>query len=305
MIETSSWPPDLASWQPEEQPFYLEFFGETSPLLDESYAEVVLPGGTDPTTVRDAPVYEYWWTLGHPGTVEEHHHWYSPGSKAHVPWEAVADPAVRVYLYFPISAGWRVKEIMATLKYLAPAPEQRSWFEQARKDLSVVQPVLGGASELGGFVPGAATASKWLQAVSKLQVSSVPQAGDMDWSVGKVTFGSKHGVMQGVMWTLPRSVFQRLGGCLTGSLALSFIPATRQVASPDAGVPDASSPDASSPDAGAPDRAKALAHAVVYSQGGTRYWIPGEPPDGHGFVELAISPRSLGRDRSAAAGTTA
>jgi hypothetical protein len=40
-------------------------------------------------------------------------------------------------------------------------------------------------------------------------------------------------------------------------------------------------------------------------QAGTRYWIPGEPPDGHGFVELAISPRSLGRDRSAAAGTTA
>jgi len=137
VIETSSWPVDLSSWQPDEQPFYLEFFGETSPLLDESYAEVVLPGGTDPTTVRDAPVYEYWWTLGHPGTVEEHHHWYSPGSKAHVPWEAVADPAVRVYLYFPISAGWRVKEIMATLKYLAPAPEQRSWFEQARKDLSV------------------------------------------------------------------------------------------------------------------------------------------------------------------------
>jgi hypothetical protein len=102
VIETSSWPVDLSSWQPDEQPFYLEFFGETSPLLDESYAEVVLPG-----------------------------------SKAHVPWEAVADPAVRVYLYFPISAGWRVKEIMATLKYLAPAPEQRSWFEQARKDLSV------------------------------------------------------------------------------------------------------------------------------------------------------------------------
>jgi len=86
---------------------------------------------------------------------------------------------VRVYLYFPISAGWRVKEIMATLKYLAPAPEQRSWFDQARKDLAAIQPVLGGVSEVGGLVPGGAAASKWIQAVSRLQVSSVPQAGDM------------------------------------------------------------------------------------------------------------------------------
>jgi len=294
VIETSSWPPDLASWQPEEQPFYLEFYGETSPLLDESYAEVVLPDGTDPTTVRDAPVYEYWWTLGHPGTAEEHHHWYEPDGKAKVPWQDVADPAARVYLYFPISAGWRVKEIVATLKYLVPAPQQRSWFEQARKDLAAVQPVLGGAGELGGFVPGGATASKWLEAVSKLQVSSVPQAGEMDWSVGKVTFGGRHGVMQGVMWTLPQSVFQRLGGRLTGSLALSFIPATRQAASPDPSAPDPSAPDPS-----APGTAKALAHAVVYGQGGKQYWIPGDPPDGRGFVELSIFPRT----RPPAAGT--
>jgi len=34
MIETSSWPEGLATWKPDEQPFYLEFFGETSPVLD-------------------------------------------------------------------------------------------------------------------------------------------------------------------------------------------------------------------------------------------------------------------------------
>jgi len=278
MIETSSWPEGLATWKPDEQPFYLEFFGETSPVLDESYAEVVSAGSSDPKSVRDAPVYEYWWTLGHPGSAEEHRHWYLPEKVAKEPWEDLADPAARVYLYFPISGGWRIKEIVATLKYLAPAPE-RSWFDEARKDLTAVQPLLGGAGQLAGLVPGGATASKWLETVSKLQVSSVPQTSNLKWSVGKVTFGSKHGVMQGVMWTLPRSVFQLLGGRLTGSLALSFIPAHPQATA--------------SGRVGTPQAMNALAHAVIYGQGDARHWVPADPPEGHGFVELRISPQQI------------
>jgi len=38
---------NLAEWKPKEQPFYLELYGETSPLVDEAYAEVVPAGGTD------------------------------------------------------------------------------------------------------------------------------------------------------------------------------------------------------------------------------------------------------------------
>ena len=45
MIEVKSWPSDLVVWSriPEQQqpPFYLEFFGETEPYLDQTYAEVV------------------------------------------------------------------------------------------------------------------------------------------------------------------------------------------------------------------------------------------------------------------------
>lgn len=109
MIETSSWPQDLTTWQPDEQPFYLEFLGETRRVLDESYAEVVPAGGTDPETLRDAPVYGYWWTPGHPGSVDERRHWYQRGKAAKAPWEDLADPAARVYLYFPVSGGWRIK----------------------------------------------------------------------------------------------------------------------------------------------------------------------------------------------------
>ncbi|MGC2191895.1 MAG: hypothetical protein WA751_06150 [Candidatus Dormiibacterota bacterium] len=60
--------------------------------------------------------------------------------------------------------------------------------------------MVGDAGSLAGLVPGGATASKWMEAVAKLKISSVPQTGKFNWSVGKVTFGSSiHGPMQGVM----------------------------------------------------------------------------------------------------------
>lgn len=47
-----------------------------------------------------------------------------------------------------------------------------------------------------------------------------------DWYAEKVTVppAARHGVMQGVVWAIPREMFELLGGRLTGSLALSFIP---------------------------------------------------------------------------------
>ena len=275
MIEVASWPDDLAKWDANDNPFYLEFFGETEPQLDEAYAEVVPAGGTDPKDIADAPVYEYWWTLGHPGTAEHHQHWL-PRNNGKAIWEDLDDPAARVYLYFPICGGWRIKEIVATLKYLSPMPEERDWRERAAKALHLAQPLMSDAGQVAGLVPGGATASKWLETLSKLQVTSIPPAGDLSWSAGKVTFGSPRGVMQGVMWTLPRTVFHRLGGRLTGSLALSFIPARRHHP-PAEGT--------------SPIPLKALAHAVVYGSDGTKHWIPDDPPDGRAFVALQLSPR--------------
>ena len=46
---------NLAEWKPMEQPFYLELYGETSPLVDEAYAKVVPDGVTDPKATADAP----------------------------------------------------------------------------------------------------------------------------------------------------------------------------------------------------------------------------------------------------------
>lgn len=264
-------------WKPDVDPFYLEVFGETSPLVDEVFAEVVPAGGTGPKQTSDAPVYEYWWTLGHPGAPEEHSHWFKQNAGDKRPWQDLSDPAARIYLYFPLSSGWRANEVTATLKYLSPVPEQHVWLKTAAQDFQAIQPLIGDAASLSGLVPGGATASKWLGAVAKLQMSSLPQNGDLNWSVGKVTFGSQHGLMQGVMWTIPRAVFQRLGGRLTGSLAVSFIPARIQG-------------DVGSADYGC---AELIAHAVVYGASGNEWWVPSGEEPGRKFLQLKVSPQHV------------
>jgi hypothetical protein len=189
-----------------------------------------------------------------------------------------------VYLYFPIHAGWRINELVATVKYLGPVHDERSWATQASKEWEQLQPVLEGAGSVAaklGPIPGvgavAAGAAPILSTLAKLKIGSVPQGvKGFDWSVGKVTFGSKerHGVMQGVMWTLPRAMFELLGGRLTGSLAVSFIPSRSQTT------------PTMTDQAWAPHAAPLLAHAGVYADNSTR-WIPGSSD----FVELTLTPR--------------
>jgi hypothetical protein len=50
VIEVASWPPDHARWYPATEPFYLELFGETAPVLDTALAEVLPARKADPQT---------------------------------------------------------------------------------------------------------------------------------------------------------------------------------------------------------------------------------------------------------------
>src|SRR5258708_5378711 len=123
MIEVVSWPANLAEWDAREQPFYLEVFGETSPRVDLTYAEVLQPASAPdgpPPAAAGAPIYEYWWTIGHPGRPHEMKYWWDglgrdPGSDDL--WENLDETAARVYLFFPLGGGWRIKELVATVKY--------------------------------------------------------------------------------------------------------------------------------------------------------------------------------------------
>jgi hypothetical protein len=282
MIEFVSSPADLSQWRPPDpEPFYLEISGETSPVLDSATAEVVPAGKVDAESASSAPVYEYWWTLGHPGAAplqQESTDIMSRPSRANRPiWENLQDLAARVYLYFPVDKGWRIREIIATVKYLTPVHQQESWWTQAGNDLKLLSPLVGDAGSIAGLVPGGATVSKWLTTISKLQISSVPQSKEFPWSVEKVTAGGNgHEVMQGVLWNLPRSLLAAQGGRLTGSLAVSVIAASEQ-------TPGQSAEPAIK-------AGWARIHAVIYAEDHPDKWIPG--PDARTFAELSITPRT-------------
>lgn len=289
-IESASYPENLAGWEAAEQPFYLELFGETSPEVDIHYAEASSPSSTDPDNpvARSSPIYEYYWTIGHPGLprnaegLSRFLHLGKPGAteRAEKLWGHLKDdPAATVYVFFPLGGGWRIKELVATVKYLTPVREQQNLMDQAAKEWQQLQPVVDGAGTvarlaapaLGPIGVGASTA---LSAIAKLKVDSVPQAKGFEWSAGKVTFASRAGVMQGVMWDLPRNMFAVLGGRLTGSVAVSFIPDRRQAR----GQVAREMPP--------PEPLDVLSHAVVYGPD-QDHWAPGI----RDFVHLTVSPR--------------
>jgi hypothetical protein len=281
VIETVSHPADLKTWKAQEQPFYLELVGETSPLVDTQYAEVSPAGPLDaaPQISQAAPIYEYWWTIGHPGQPHRTGHLWdaSDGDEpAGDMWQKLQEQegaAGRVYLFFPTSGGWRIKELLATVKYLPPHAEQHTLWEQVSQGWKAASPIVSDAAELAKLVPAGAAIGVALSVIAKLQVNSVPQAEGFEWSVSKVTFGSIDGVMQGVMWELPPKMFTDLGSRLTGSLALSFIPAHNQQNGNVSTGPIELKP------------LPALAHAVVYGPEGP-IWVPGRRQ----FVKLTLAP---------------
>jgi hypothetical protein len=281
VITVASFPADLSQWDQDEDPYYLEVFGEAEPLLDMTHAEVVPVGGSTAASISPTPIYEYWWTIGHGGSKPHHRHLLEERRKADL-WHRLEDIAARVYLYFPISGGWRTQELAASVKYLSPVVHQSDWTDKAAEDWQRMQPILAGAGQTAsalGAIPGvgaiAAGAAPVLSAVSKLKVGTVPQGvKGFDWYVEKVTVPPSvrngHGVMQGVAWAIPREMFEFLGGRLTGSLALSFLPS--------AAVGEMS---------WQPRTLPMLAHAAVYADGETA-WVPAT----NKFIELPLAPKS-------------
>jgi len=277
VIVSASFPQDLSSWKQDEHPYYLEVLGEAKPTLDMAHAEVVPAGESDAATTTATPIYEYWWTIGHAGNKPEHPHLFEGRAKQDL-WRRLEDVAARVYLYFPISGGWRVQELAASAKYLSPVQHQADWTEKASQEWQRMQPILAGAgqaaSALGVVGAIAAGAAPILSAIAKLQLGSVPQGvKGFDWYVEKVTVPAahSHGVMAGVVWAIPKEMFELLGGRLTGSVAVSFIPTATAAGN-----------------AWQPQPLPALAHAAVYADGET-VWVPAQ----NKFVELPLSPKAM------------
>jgi hypothetical protein len=284
VIEVASWPTDPAQWDGRQPPFYFEVFGETSPLVDLKYGEAQPVSMADralPAAIG-APIYEYWWTIGHPGRPHEMKHFWDvlgrdPESDDF--WENLEDTAARVYLYFPRSGGWRIKEVVTTVKYLSPALQGETLRDKVAKDWQNVAPIVSGLSSVASLapVPGVGSIASILATIARMQIKSVPQTDGFEWSVAKVSFGSSLGVMQGVMWRLPKRMFVELGGRLTGSLALSFIPSQVQT------------PDTVGTSAPVFKPQPLLVHAVVCGTN-KQVWVLGERE----FVRLQIAPAANG-----------
>ncbi len=295
-IESVSYPDDLTVWKPDDDPFYLELYGETAPVLDIHYAEASSAAADEASmsSGKGAPIYEYFWTLGHPGLPRQDGGPFSflhGDAAGHHPaaeelWGHLRDdPAARVYVYFPLSGGWRIKELVATVKYLSPIRDEHSLRDQASKDWQDVQPAVATAGQVAGLAspflgPVGVGAASALSAIAKVKLTSVPQAKGFEWSVAKVTFPSDSGPMQGVMWELPRKMFELLGGRLTGSLAVSFIPDLRQ----KPGEIATSLPD--------PQPQTISCHASI--RGPKDHWAPGI----NKFIHLMVVPHNPSEPRS-------
>lgn len=234
MIEYVTWPHNFDQWDPEEgHYFYLEMFGETSPRMVPEYTQLPLAeeDGDFRQGTNLAPLYEYYWSLGY----------IDPDGKSDAgSWDGKpADTAAEVYLYFPTIGGWRVEELLATIKYLCPGKEHDSHLQDAAHMFATAQPIVEDASKLaaaGSGLPGvgpiAAGTAMLLDVLAKLKVTSVPPMKGYEWSVQKVaTHLRGEGLLHGIKWTIPKKLFLELGSRLTGSIAVNIIPSMLQSSS--------------------------------------------------------------------------
>ncbi len=281
-IETVSHPVDLASWSADQEgskPFYLELLGETSPVLDGSFAQLAESKADGHQTAPQASVYEYWWTIGHEGRPAG-----ASGSRLKQRiglatedwiWDRLEDQAGSVTVFFPTDQGWRVNEVAAAVKYMSPVPHDPTLTERASGALTTVEPLLEDASKLVGLVQPAiggvaSKAAQTLDVLAQMKINQIPQVGGYTWAVSKVTTVSKSGgVSQGVRWTLPKRMFEELGGRITGSIAVSFVPVTRQGDEPKE-----------------PQPGVIRAHASINPHGADAIWVPTEET----FIELRVTP---------------
>jgi hypothetical protein len=284
LIEYVTWPRNIVQWNHDEDLFFLEVFGETSPRLTPEYLQLPLSeeGGDIRQCANLAPLYEYYWTLGYIDLDGKR----GPGS-----WGGeLADTAADVCLYFPTAGGWRIQELLATIKYLCPAKEHASLLQEAAHMFATAQPIVEDASKLaaiGSGLPGvgpiAAGTAVLLDVIARLKVTSVPPSSGYEWSVQKVTQHVQgEGLLHGIKWTIPKKLFVEFGIRLTGSIAVNVIPSIHQ-------------PSPEESDDILPRRLPIRATAAMYLHPGPLREDKSIllPPEDQ-FLELEIQPRSSG-----------
>ena len=294
-VEAVSFPEDLKGWDPEQQPFYFELLGETTPVLDATQGELAAVSGTAGSG-SGTRIFEYVWTIGHPGVSQHRPSTHRVGhgaaqafeeTETRTPefWHRLKDPAAEVHVYFPQAGNWRVSELGATVKYLSPLPEEESFLDKVAKDAQLMQPVATAVGQLANVAaPGVGSvvsgSARVVAALAQMKMNSVPQTAGFPWSVTKTVrrirtkqTGRDEEPMAGVAWSLPKSMFEELGGRISGSVAVVFVPVRTQIAASTQKEP------------GQPEPRHVVAHAVVRTER-EPVWAPGRDR----YIELRLAP---------------
>ena len=201
----------------KKQHDWFEVYGEIEPTLSSGTGTPTAAGG----------LYEYCWGLGYSEKLfESRFKELASGDQGKLqrllPSRSPDNAAARVRLYFPADCNWRVSEILATVKHLSPVQQERNWREEFAKDFTAIEPVIGAAGKVAADATGMPELGSVAEAVSRLKLTSVPQATGTMWFVRKVDKIHSGSLFHGIEWQLSVGLLKQLGFRVAGGLLVSF-----------------------------------------------------------------------------------
>jgi len=286
VIEVDScYPSDWSTWDSSCLKPYLELYGEAHPFICTNLTET-LPAqsiNNDPQMSAVAPIYEYFWTIGISKHLFERftHHAENVVTKR-VDTLRNHDTGAEVLLYFPLTGGWRVEAVVASIKYVRPLPHHDDLVKKVAEYWDTVGPVVSKVAELTEHlnIPGVSTGASIINTLAKVPITSLPPVEGLPWCVRKVTGYVDSEIMDGVQWMLPKKLFYVLGSRVTGSIAVYFHPAQSRKKQQD--IVSINQPTVQT--------RPILARAVVYDGGEP---LPNIEKDGKDYIELDVTPSPM------------
>jgi hypothetical protein len=97
-----------------------------------------------------------------------------------------------------------------------------SWREELAKDFDAIEPVIGITGKVAADATGVPELRSVAEAVSRLKLTSVPQAAGAEWFVRKVDLVRSEKLFHGIEWQLSLGLLRQLGTRVTGGLLVSF-----------------------------------------------------------------------------------
>ncbi len=286
MIEVDScYPSDWSTWNSSSLQPYLELYGEAHPFICTNLTET-LPAhsmNNDPEMNAVAPIYEYFWTIG----ISEYLCARFAQHLENVVQKKVdsfrhQDTGAEVTLYFPLTGGWRVEPVVASIKYVRPLPHHDNLVKKVAEYWDTVAPIVSKVAELTEHldIPGVSTSASLINTLAKVPITSLPPVEGLPWTLTKVTGYLDSEIRDGVQWSLPKKLFYVLGSRLTGSIAVYFHPAQSRQKQQET---------VSNSQLIVPTRS-ILAQAVVHDNGKR---FPSIEKDGKEYIELDVIPRPM------------